>query len=115
MVKIKEDCQEQGERNGEENITDWDFPKPDKPRPVEGGCEGTRHRERLQVDRSHFTEILKAGEKDDGEGRAIVAKEDAHVMVEETGVSEDGARIADDQDEEGDGDGEVGGFRRVLE
>lgn len=110
VIKPKKDGEQQGERDGQEDILHTDIPKVNEPPPVRGRQEGRARGEVLEVDAGHPPDVHEAGEEDDGERGAVVLDEGAHIVVEQGAAAQLAAEVGDGEDEDGDEDAQVEGL-----
>lgn len=98
-------------RNSEKDIPHGHLPEPNEPVPLNRRHKGLTNRQLLQFHIPHLPEILESRKENNRQRRAIISQKHSNVMGKQSRITDYRACVSDYEDEERDGDAEIGRCR----
>src|SRR5271155_480124 len=100
VIEVEEDCQQDGEWDGEEDVADGDVPEIDQPTSIFGRDECCAGWQGLNTDSLHVADVDESGKENDGERCAVVFYKFSNMSLEEFAFANDATSAADAEHEE---------------
>lgn len=109
MVKVEQNSQKNGKRNGKKDVPNTDIPEIHQPVTISGGKEGFAGRQGRNFNISHMANVDESSEENDSQRCPVILEEFADISLEERAVAELSANPSAHEDKQGNHDTQVGG------